>query len=114
MVCSSRPRRRAVDFGGVGRGLGVHQGQPLDPLGRAAQDLEGDVAAHREAGEREASAAPASSAASAIAPIVSWCHSSGTTQSAMSARASIWLLEDPARVEQAGQQDERRLGIAPI
>ena len=39
---------------GVGAGLGVEQGQAGDALGRAAQDLERDVAAHGQADEREA------------------------------------------------------------
>ena len=39
---------------GVGAGLGVEQGQAGDALGCPAQDLEGDVAAHGEADQREA------------------------------------------------------------
>ncbi len=33
---------------------GVEQGQPVDPMRRAADDLERDPAAHRMAGHREA------------------------------------------------------------
>ena len=41
-------------FGAVGPRLGVEQRQLNHPLGHAPHDLEGDVAAHREAAQREA------------------------------------------------------------
>jgi hypothetical protein len=40
-------------LGRVGSGAGVEQGQPVDPLGGLAEDLEGDVATHRQPGQRE-------------------------------------------------------------
>jgi hypothetical protein len=42
------------DFGGIGAGPGVDQRQFGDTFGRLPHDLEGDVTAHRMAGERKA------------------------------------------------------------
>jgi hypothetical protein len=40
-------------LGGVGAGAGVQQGQPRHPLGGLADDLDTDVAAHRQPGQGE-------------------------------------------------------------
>jgi len=40
-------------LGGVGARAGVQQGQPVDPVGGLTQDLEADVAAHRQPGQGE-------------------------------------------------------------
>ena len=41
-------------LGRIGSGLGIDQRQFCHPIGRLAHDLEGDIAAHRMPGEREA------------------------------------------------------------
>ena len=95
------PRRRLRR---VGHRLGVHQRQPLDPLRRAAQDLEADIAAHREAAEREALRRRVERRL-AIAPMTRDARARARYVGHVGEIGDL-AFEQAARVEQARQQDE--------
>ena len=97
------PRRRLRC---IGRRLGVHQRQPLDPLRRPPQDLEADIAAHREAAEREALGCRVEGrlrhgADRLVVPQL------GHDRVGQVGEVCDLAFEQAARVEQARQQDER-------
>ena len=91
---------------GVGAGLGVDQRKARHPPRRPAQDLEGDVAAHRQGGQREAGGGRGQH------PLGETAHRVGMGEVGhehLAARLEGRELGGPEPVvaEQAGQEDGR-------
>ena len=118
-----RPRAgRARCAAGAARGApacrrahaGVEQRQPRHALGCLAQDLVGDVAAHRQAGEREALRRGGQDRLRRCPP---WCRGACDRRpSCRRCRASAADLRRPQRLgaQQAGNQHEIRVSAAIV
>ena len=95
------------ELGGVGAGAGVQQGQPVDPVGGLAGDLEADVAALSTLASRAKRGGAWARIRLAMAAMVGSRVLSAMVCGPCCRRAESWAAYTRGELQQAGDQHDR-------